>query len=69
MLIIKFVNDGTGTPSHINGNYDYEVFVNQTKIAEGRVENHDRRYGWEGLLQDLLYKLRVEREALWRKRQ
>jgi len=51
MLLIKFVNDKTGTREI--GNYDYTVYVNKEIIAKGRVENHDRKKGWEGLVFDL----------------
>ena len=50
MLTINFVNDGTGDPPEVVGNYDYEVYSNYTKIAEGRVENHNRITGWRGLV-------------------
>ena len=61
MLVIKFVNDGTGTPPEVVGNYDYEVFLNRTKIAEGRVENHNRKHGWKGLVHDLLFTINMEK--------
>ena len=48
MLLIKIVNDGTG--DIVWGNYDYEVFINKTKIASGRIESHNRLSGWEGLV-------------------
>ena len=48
MLKIVFVNDGTG--DEVVGNYDYRVFVNETLIADGRVEGHIRQTGWRGLI-------------------
>ena len=51
MLIITLHNDGTGDTK--TGNYNYEVFINTRRIAKGRVEDHDRRLGWDGLLSAL----------------
>ena len=51
MLGIVFTNDGTGNETI--GNYDYCVYVGGRLIAEGRVENHVRAEGWEGLVQKL----------------
>ena len=51
MLTITFVNDKTG--DFKIGNYDYEVFVNANKVAKGRIENHDRTSGWQGIVDDL----------------
>lgn len=48
MLRVQFINDGTGTKEV--GNYDYKVFVNLKKIAEGRIEGHSRADGWQGLV-------------------
>jgi hypothetical protein len=50
MLIITFHNDGTGENG--KGNYDYTVYVNKNKIAEGRLENHYRG-DWRRLMIDL----------------
>ena len=55
MLIIQIHNDGTG--NGVLANYDYSVYVNRDKIAEGRVENHNRLLGWEGLIQQLAKEL------------
>lgn len=52
MLIIEITNDGTGDV-HI-GYYDYKVKVNKEVIAQGRVEAHDRSYGWQTLVRRLL---------------
>lgn len=30
-----------------------EIYINREKIASGRVEGHDRRTGWKGLINDL----------------
>jgi len=56
VLLIKIVNDGTG--DKIWGNYNYEVFVNKTKIANGRIEDHNRLSGWESLVRLLAEKVR-----------
>lgn len=48
MLVIKFVNDGTG--DELEGNYDYKVQINNRTIAEGRIESHNRLTGWQGLV-------------------
>ena len=62
MLRIEIVNDGTahipenmtltpeGRPFCILGNYDYKVFVNSELVRKGRIENHNRLTGWEGLI-------------------
>ena len=50
MLTITFHNDGTGENGR--GNYDYTVYVNKNKIAEGRLENHYRG-DWRRLVLDL----------------
>jgi hypothetical protein len=50
VVIITLKNDGTGDPPEVVGNYDYEVFINLTRIASGRVEGHLREDGWEGLV-------------------
>ena len=57
MLTLKIHNDGTG--NKLKGNYDYSVFVNYEKIAEGRVENHNRLSGWEGLICQLADELKL----------
>ena len=48
MLVVKIVNDNTGTEEI--GNYNYQVFVNMTPIAGGRVEGHSRRLSAEWLI-------------------
>lgn len=62
MLKIEIVNDGTantpdniahppnGEPFAIVGHYDYRVFINNTLVGKGRVENHNRISGWQGLI-------------------
>jgi len=57
MLTLKIHNDSTG--DEITGNYNYSVFVNYEKIAEGRVENHNRLSGWEGLIRQLAKELEL----------
>lgn len=52
MLIIKIVNDSTGTKE--NGNYRYQVMVNETVIESGEVKRHKRKEGWRGLLLNLV---------------
>lgn len=52
MLLVKIVNDGTGTDKI--GNYDWEVYINERMIASGRVEGHPRGDGWYGLLSRLV---------------
>ena len=51
MLIITFHNDGTGDT--IEGNYDVAVYMNKGIIWKGRIENHNRLSGWEGLVKCL----------------
>ena len=62
MLRIEIVNDGSAhIPENISttpdgqefciiGNYDYKVFVNFKLVGKGKVENHNRLTGWEGLI-------------------
>jgi hypothetical protein len=64
MLIITLHNDGTGDLHY--GNYDYEVFVNQKKISSGRVENHNRKIGWEALVKDLAAQLAINPQQTYR---
>lgn len=52
MLIIKLVNDGTGTEQ--DANYRYQVMVNSTAIESGEVKGHDRRDGWDALVELLI---------------
>lgn len=51
MLLVKIVNDGTGTD--IKADYNYEVYVNKEKISWGMVKNYDRRKGWRGLVKTI----------------
>jgi len=39
-LFIKIINDGTGSKSY--GNYNYEVSINGKTIESGRIENYPR---------------------------
>ena len=62
MLSIEIVNDGSahipenmstapdGQEFCIVGNYDYKVFVNSKLVGKGRIEDHNRLTGWEGLI-------------------
>ena len=54
MLIVKIVNDGTGTVE--TGNYRYQVMVNDTVIESGEVKDHNRKDGWRILLQMIVDK-------------
>jgi hypothetical protein len=49
MLIIKIVNDATGTNE--SANYRYQVLVNDTVIESGEIKGHDRRKGWQNLVE------------------
>ena len=51
MLILKIVNDTTGTNE--SANYRYQVLVNDTVIESGEVSGHDRRKGWQNLVEML----------------
>ena len=51
MLTIKIVNDATGTNE--SANYRYQVLVNDTVIESGEVKGHDRRKGWQNLVEML----------------
>jgi len=57
MLILTFHNDSSGTFDI--GNYDYKVYLNETPIAEGRVEDHKRSKGWQGLIKKLAKEVKV----------
>ena len=57
MLIITFHNDSSGTFDE--GNYDYTVYVNHDVIATGRVENHKRSKGWQGLIKKLAKEVKI----------
>jgi hypothetical protein len=52
MLIIKIVNDGTGTRRI--GNYRYQVLINDIVIESGTVKEHHREDGWQTLVRLLL---------------
>jgi hypothetical protein len=52
MLIILCQNDGTGETNMAN--YYCQVRVNETVIASGRVENHDRATGWRSLIEKVI---------------
>lgn len=58
MLVIKIVNDGTGTDN--SSNYRYQVLINQSVIYSGSVKKHDRNNGWVGLLKLMLEQLESE---------
>ncbi len=51
MLIVKVHNDGSGTS--LSANYDVEVSMNLRTIWRGRVEGHNRHYGWPALLEEI----------------
>lgn len=57
MLTIKILNDGTGTDE--SSNYRYQVLINHTVIESGEVKGHDRRKGWQNLV-DMLVSKSVE---------
>ena len=54
MLLIKVHNDGTG--NSMIGNYDVEVYINEKRIYNCRLEGHDRSSGWQDLLVKLVAK-------------
>ena len=60
MLIIKIVNDGTGT--NTDANYRYQVLVNDTVIESGEVKGHDRRKGWQNLVEMIVENSKTEYE-------
>jgi hypothetical protein len=73
MLIIKIVNDGTGTVEV--GNYRYQVLVNDTVIESGEIKSYHRQHGWRSLVKKVIeksweneareyYEL-IEREPKW----
>lgn len=51
MLEIKIINDETG--NEITGNYDYYILINGNQVYQGRIEYHDRRTGWDGVIRML----------------
>lgn len=52
MLILKIVNDGTGTKEI--GNYRYQVMVNNTVLEIGEVKGHHRKNSWRKLVSMVL---------------
>ena len=52
MLIIKVLNEGTGT--HHSANYKYTVSINKDIIAFGDLKGHDRDDGWKELITQLV---------------
>lgn len=54
MLLITFQNDGTGTEEI--GNYDWCVYINNKLLERGKLKNHKRINGWEGLIGDFVAK-------------
>lgn len=57
MLIITFLNDGTG--DEIEGNYKWAVYINKTLIANGELKDHNRLTGWAGLVKDFAEFIRL----------
>lgn len=49
-LIVVFHNDSTGTEKI--GNYDIDVYINQTKIHKSKFLGHKRHRGWRKLVFD-----------------
>ena len=60
MLIIKIVNDATGTNE--SANYRYQVMVNDTVIESGEIKGHDRRKGWQNLVEMIVKDAKTEYE-------
>ena len=54
MLIIKIHNDSTG--SNESANYNYDVLVNTSLIASGRIVDHNRADGWVELVKRMVEK-------------
>ena len=48
MLIIKIHNDSSGTDE--SANYNYGVYVNERRIANGYIKGHNRKDSWEVLV-------------------
>lgn len=48
MIIVTFLNDGTG--NEIEGNYKYVVKINDKILSSGRIKKYNRLTGWKGLL-------------------
>jgi len=55
-LIVVFTNDGTGTIN--TGNYNGFVYINKKLIETFRIEGHNRKAGWEGLVDKLVQDIR-----------
>jgi len=51
MLIITFHNDSTGNDEI--GNYNVEVCINTRILWRTRIENHNRKKGWQELINTL----------------
>jgi hypothetical protein len=63
VLSIHIHNNGTGTTELAN--YDFEVEVNGKVIADGQIQGHNRKEGWEKLVRMMLEeskKTQVSRE-------
>lgn len=50
MLIVKVKNISDLSPI---SDYRYSVFVNEEKIKEGIIKNHNREEGWRKLIQKI----------------
>lgn len=60
MLKVLFLNDGTGDPPEILGNYKYKVMINDRVLEEGYLEDHNRLTGWMGLVRYFAEKVCTE---------
>ena len=58
MLVLNIRNDGSGDEA--TGNYDYNVMINYNIVANGRIEGHQRNYGWKALIIELAKNLARE---------
>jgi len=52
VLIIKIHNDSTG--SNKLANYNYGVYINARRIANGVIKGHNRSDGWQKLVHRLI---------------
>lgn len=59
MLRIEIINDDSG--DDLVGNYDYCIYINSQLISKGRIEEHLRTSGWQGLLSCLDKKINKDR--------
>lgn len=50
MLIITLINDKTSDFPLIVGNYDYTIKVGNKIIHEGKIKDHNRLTGYQGLI-------------------